>query len=115
MTEQLNTKKELLRSIRQGRIHPERSREPWSNEERDELIELHRDGIGISDIALRLQRSEQAVVQQLTALDVFTPVGSTRKRSTKRPQCLCRKCKLSKSKRPRLQEGGDCPHAGKVG
>lgn len=115
MVEQANPKQKLLQDIRQGHIQPERSRELWDNEERDELIDLHREGVGISEISLQLQRSEQAVVQQLIAMDLFTPTGSTRNRASKAPQCLCSKCQLPKSERPCTQKGGVCRNAGTVG
>lgn len=114
MMEQANPKQKLLQEIRQGVVQPACSGNYWSPEERDELRLLYESGVGISQIALQLQRSEQAVVQQLIAMDLFTPTGNTRNRSSKTPQCLCSKCQLPKSERPCLQEGGACPNAGSV-
>lgn len=74
---------QLTKAIREGRMLPERSREYWGDDEREKLITLYSSGIGISQIALELQRSEMAVIQRLITEDLLTPPGSARKRSVR--------------------------------
>lgn len=73
---------------------PERSREYWGDDEREKLINLYSSGVGISQIALELQRSEMAVIQRLITEDLLTPPGAARKRSVKEPHCLCEECPI---------------------
>lgn len=60
---EISNEKELLIALRNGVISSERSGEYWSKEEKETLNRLFWDGDGISDIALSLQRSENAVIQ----------------------------------------------------
>lgn len=85
---------QLTKAIREGRMLPERSREYWGDDEREKLINLYSSGVGISQIALELQRSEMAVIQRLITEDLLTPPGAARKRSVKEPHCLCEECPI---------------------
>ena len=76
MTNEIKTQQELLLAIRNGEMHPERSTAYWTPEERAELQRLYRDGQGISEIALLLQRSESAVFQQLLAMGMLAGRGN---------------------------------------
>lgn len=86
---------ELMKAIRQGFLVPERSREYWNAEERGRLNNLYAAGIGISEIAMELQRSEMAVIQQLIMSNLLTTPGKERRRRQKRPHCLCEGCLLN--------------------
>ena len=86
---------EMTQAIRSGRIVPERSREYWSEEERSELVRLFEDGAGITYIAVQLQRSEMAVIQQLMGMDMLTPPGVKTDREPKAPHCRCKGCRLA--------------------
>ena len=86
------TQSELLISIRTGELSSERSKEYWSDAERDELRRLYWEGTGISEIALLLQRSENAIIQQLISMFLLTPPGKQRKRSPKHFKCQCPRC-----------------------
>ena len=49
MTENFDNTRELLKAIREGKIPSERSREYWSDNERNDLTRLYLvDGVGIS-------------------------------------------------------------------
>lgn len=85
---------ELLKAMREGLITPERSREYWGEEEAEQIVNLYTSGMGISEIALELQRSEMAVVQRLITEGLFTPPGTERKRKPKAPRCLCNSCPI---------------------
>ncbi len=92
--QETNDCQQLTKAIRAGEILPERSGEYWGNDEREKLIALFYAGAGISQIALELQRSEMAVIQQLIAGKLLTTPGVTRIRRPKEPRCLCGECRL---------------------
>lgn len=92
MTNEIKTQQELLLAIRNGEMHPERSTAYWTPEERAELQRLYRDGQGISEIALLLQRSESAVFQQLLAMGMLARQGKSRQRNPRQVKCQCPKC-----------------------
>ena len=104
MTNEIKTQQELLLAIRNGEMHPERSTAYWTPEERAELQRLYRDGQGISEIALLLQRSESAVFQQLLAMGMLAGQGKPRQRNPRQVKCQCPKC---------LE--WECPHYDKEG
>ena len=84
---------QLLIAIRSGEMPSERSEAYWTEEERNELKRLYWAGTGISEMALLLQRSENAVFQQLIALGL---TGASAKRSQRFPKpqkCQCPCCK----------------------
>lgn len=110
MPNNFDNSRELLKAIREGKIPSERSREYWQEDEREELARLHSDGVGISQIALYLQRSESAVVQQLAAMGLLTPPGNERQKTSSAPKCRCPKCKTLDC--PYYREG--CCSAGNI-
>lgn len=63
----------------------------WTAEERAQLMESYYSGIGISDLAVMLQRSEQAIMQQLLLSNAFHRQSKPRNRAD--ALCLCYKCK----------------------
>ena len=108
MLNHFENEREVLIALREGRIASERSGEYWTDAEKDELIRLFQDGDGISQIAMNLQRSENAIVQQLMVLGVMIPTGTSRTRSSRERKCHCPQCK--KWECPYYQ-GGICCHA----
>lgn len=111
MTENFDNTRELLKAIREGKIPSERSREYWSDNERNDLTRLYLvDGVGISQISLYLQRSESAIVQQLAAMGLLTPPGNERPKTASTAKCRCPKCKTLDC--PYYREG--CCSAGNV-
>lgn len=67
-----------------------RQGEYWSDKERKRLKELFDGGVGITEIALQLQRAETAVVQQLVTGKAFYNERPRRIRTA--PPCQCRRC-----------------------
>lgn len=72
----------------------DREGEYWSDEERLHLQQLFACGTGITAIAILLQRTELAVIQQAMLMDLFTPPHAKHKYRPRTPQCLCHNCKL---------------------
>ena len=106
---EINNERKLLIALRNGAIPSERSGEYWSKEEKEKMKRMFWNGDGISDIALSLQRSENAIIQQLIVQKMLTPPGAARGRS-----CMgrnkCPRCNTSCSN----YRGGYC-NAGKLG
>lgn len=114
----MTTKQNQLIALRNGTKPAERSGEYWSKEDIQLLERLYcQEGIGISEIALQLKRSEGAVCQQLTKMGLLTPQGKHRTRKKEADEtaelpggCLCRLCQVKDCKNC----GKECPYAGTV-
>ena len=87
MSMQINNKQDLLIALRNGEIPSERSGEYWEEGEKKKLEQMFWAGVGISEIAVDLQRSENAVIQQLLLMRVLTPRQSMRQSGDRRKRC----------------------------
>lgn len=92
ITMSLDEKRQLLAAYRSGELSCERSTAYWTQEERAELEEDFRAGIGISELSLLLQRSETAIYQQLIALGLTATSGTRSPRKPKPNKCECLRC-----------------------
>lgn len=88
----LQEQRAQLTALRNEDVASERSNEVWSKEEDERLEREFKDGRGISELCLRLQRSENAVVQRLNSMGLLTPPCSKYQRRRKRPKCPCPRC-----------------------
>ena len=94
-----NNYTESVKNMRNRTVRLDREGDYWTAEEREALAQKFHDGVGITAMALELQRTESAVIQQIEAMDLF---GRKKKNPTpKQPRCLCSSCQLD----PAL-----CPH-----
>lgn len=85
---------ESLTALRNGDNAPEGSGDYWSETDLNELERLFWDGIGMSEIAIYMQRTEVAIYQQLLKLRVLAHQCVPRIRR-ERPVCrgcLCPTC-----------------------
>lgn len=65
----------------------------WSEEDRKKLVNAFESGIGVSEIALLLKRSETAIMQQITCEGLMQFETKKRNRSAKKSaKCLCPTC-----------------------
>ena len=62
---------EVIRNVRSGKVHLGREGSYWSDSDVQKIKERFCEGIGISAIALELQRTESAVIQQIEKLNLF--------------------------------------------
>ena len=100
----INENTESVKSMRNRTVRLDRHGDYWTEEEKEALAQKFHDGEGITAMALELQRTESAVIQQIEAMDLF---GRKKKNSTsKHPCCLCANCKLDPAACPHL---GRCP------
>lgn len=90
-------------SMRNRTVRLDREGDYWTEEEKEQLVKLFHEGEGITAIAIRLQRTEPAIMQQIEKMDLYrrkeTPVR--RKSTPKPPTCLCDNCRLDPASCPR--------------
>ena len=95
--------REATRNMRNRTANLERAGDYWTEDEKSQLRELFERGVGLSEIAIRLQRTEPAVNQQTEKMDLYRRGSNPcrRKSEPKTPVCLCDTCELDKSACPR--------------
>lgn len=89
----------------------------WNEEERIQLLESFHQGLGISEIAVLLQRSERAIMQQLTLFRCFQNETRSRERHKKlQPKytCLCHICTKQKQCKHSPQNRKETHYAGEL-
>lgn len=94
--------------MRNATARLERQGDYWSNSDNEMLDKLFHDGTGITEIAVILQRSETAVMQQIEKLDLYRrkQYPSRQKNTASPAQCLCSNCKADSTVCPLTS---DCP------
>lgn len=95
-------RRQLLIAIRNGDLPCERSTALWTKEERMELEESYRQGVGLSELSLQLQRSETAIYQQLIVMGLTATSGTRGPKRQKANKCECPRCTET-----------NCPYYGK--
>ena len=99
-----NSYKESVINMRNRTVRLDREGDYWTAEEKEALVQKFNEGEGITAMALDLQRTESAVIQQIEALDLF---GRKKKNPPpKQPRCLCSNCILGPTLCPRREH---CP------
>lgn len=90
-------------SMRNRTVRLDREGDYWNDEEKEQLVRLFRAGEGITAIAIRLQRTEPAIMQQIEKMDLYRRKESPvrRKNTPKAPACLCDNCQLDPACCPR--------------
>lgn len=90
---------EAIRNMRNRTTKLEREGDFWNEDDNQRLTVMFRDGKGISEMAVRLQRGEPAVYQQIERLDLYGRAERPRRRrkKTKHYDCLCDICRLDPS------------------
>ena len=96
---------QTIKSMRQRTTRLDREGDYWTDEEKRQLRILFDQGIGISEMAVRLQRSEPAIYQQIEKMDLYgRKAKPKRKKKQNSPRCLCNRCKCSGNTCPRYLE-----------
>ena len=82
---------ESVRSMRHQTLRADRAGDYWTDDEKNRLRILFDSGVGITEIALELGRTEPAVYQQIEKLDLYgRKQNPLRQRNGKKPpECLC--------------------------
>ena len=87
---------ETIKSMRNRTARLEREGDYWTKEEREKLTRLFDNGVGLTDIAIQLQRTEPAVYQQAEKLDLYhrKQYPARQRSNASVPACLCERCQL---------------------
>lgn len=64
----------------------------WSEADKSILLALFNEGVGITEIALKLGRSEPAILQQLVKERMFEHETQVRRSRKSKNQCQCPTC-----------------------
>ena len=67
----LENNTEMIKSLRNRTVRLEHEGDYWTADENERLKSMFSDNIGISEISLTLQRTEQAVMQQIEKMDLY--------------------------------------------
>ena len=93
-------------AMRNGELPLLRDGEYWTDDERNRVRIMFETGVSVNEIALELQRSERAIYQQISIMNLYViPPEKMRKQKTgpKEPVCLCSVCTLDRSLCPRCE------------
>ena len=94
---------DAVKSLRNRNSRLEREGDYWAADEKERLQKMFDSGVGLSEIAIRLQRTEPAVFQQAEKMDLYHRKDHPRRRRNgKKPyQCPCPTCGVDHSLCPR--------------
>ena len=109
----MSNQQDQLIALRTGKKAAERTGEYWTQEEVQLLVEHFHSGVGLSEMALQLERNEVAVFQQMAKMGLLA--GQCRPRSPKKKtpvqgRCLCPECDVADCQNC----GKECTHAGTI-
>lgn len=82
-------------AMRNGKILMKNDGDYWTEDQRNCVRTMFAEGVPVNEIAIKLERSENAVYQQILQMDLYTRAPEkTRKRRSgpKEPVCLCSVC-----------------------
>lgn len=82
-----------IQKMRQNRTPHSKNHEYWSEEESKRLSNLFDEGVGLSEIALQMGRTERAIVLKVNKDKLYAAVYAPRK-TPDAMGCLCEKCTL---------------------
>lgn len=85
-----------IQAMRQRTSQLEREGTYWTDDDKERLRSLFFENVGITDIALILQRTEVAIAQQIQLMNLYEKVRRTSVQK-KQEGCLCKKCTLQSS------------------
>lgn len=94
---------ETVKSMRNCTTRMDHEGDYWAEDEKGLLKQLFCKGISITEIAIRLQRTEPAIFQQVEKMDLYQRKENPRRRRSvfKDARCLCNSCRLA---------ANFCPH-----
>ena len=94
-------------AMRSGKLVLNRECQCWTDDERKKLKKYFADGEGITDIAIMLERSETAILQQVEHMKLRERNIATSRRPSrvKLPShCLCESCMCDPALCPRCKD-----------
>lgn len=99
------TNEELKQSIinmRNRTVRLDREGDYWTEDEKNQLIAMFNQGMGITEISITLQRTEPAIIQMIEKLDLYNRKENHQRRKPqfKEPVCLCNTCDMDEASCP---------------
>ncbi len=96
---------DAVKSMRNRNSRLDREGDYWASDEKERLQKMFDSGVGLSEIAIRLQRTEPAVFQQAEKMDLYHRKDHPRRRRcSKKPyQCPCPTCGVDHRLCPRCE------------
>lgn len=101
---------QTVRNMRRRTTKLEREGDYWSPQEIDQLKTSFHEGVGITEMAIRLQRTEPAVIQQIEKLDLYRRKDNPRRRKKPHQDCRisCSACPVDPCPCPNCQRDRGC-------
>lgn len=95
-------KKQCVINMRNRTVRLDREGDYWSEDEKNQLITMFNQGMGITEISITLQRTEPAIIQMIEKLDLYNRKGNQQRRKPqpKDPVCLCNACDMDEASCP---------------
>ena len=93
-------------AMRNGELPLLRDGEYWTDSERNHVRKLFEEGVPVNEIALELQRTERAVYQQISSMNLYVIAPEKmrkHKAGPKEPVCLCSVCSCDRLLCPRCE------------
>lgn len=93
-------------AMRNGELPLLRDGEYWTDDERRRVQIMFEDGRPVNEIALELQRTERAVYQQISSMNLYVTASEKMRKhrsDPKEPVCLCSVCSCDRSLCPRCE------------
>ncbi len=100
--------KDSVISMRNRTVRLDREGDYWTDDEREQLKKSFYEGVGITQMSQKFQRTEPAIIQQIEKLNLYKrkEAPSRRKTSHKEPACLCSFCSVDPALCPMAEH---CP------
>lgn len=93
-------------AMRNGELPLLRDGEYWTDDERHLVQIRFENGVPVNEIALELQRTERAVYQQISSMNLYVIAPEKMRKHkavSKDPVCLCSVCSCDRSLCPRCE------------
>lgn len=102
-----------VKNMRKSAMRLERQGDYWSEEDKENLSKIFSEGVGITEMAVVLQRSETAIIQQIEKMNLYGRklYPARQKNCTEPSKCLCDTCMADLALCP-LRSGGRCCQEG---
>lgn len=101
-----NNDLQITQNMRKRTYILDREGDYWTKEDKDQLRTMFYNGVGITKIAITLQRTEPAVSQQIEKLNLYSRRKyKTKEKNRTHTQCACSTCNVPAGQCPRRTEG----------
>ena len=105
--------REAVINMRRSPALLERRGDYWSEEDKENLSKMFLEGVGITEMAVILQRSETAIIQQIEKMNLYDRrlYPARQKNCSEQSKCLCGTCMADPALCP-LRSGCRCSREG---